>query len=63
MSHAIRMHQVGGPDVLCWEEYDPGMPGPGEVRIIHEAIGLNFIDVYHRTGTLPAAFFSGDTGS
>ncbi len=42
MIHAIKMHQVGGPEVLSWEEYDPGLPGPGEVRIIHEAIGLNF---------------------
>lgn len=53
MSHAIVMHQTGGPDVLRWQEHDPGLPGPGEVRIVHEAIGLNFIDVYHRTGLYP----------
>lgn len=53
MNHAIKIYKTGGPDVLIWEEYDPGMPGPGEVRIIHEAIGLNFIDVYHRTGLYP----------
>jgi NADPH:quinone reductase len=53
MAHAIRMHTTGGPEVLAWEEYDPGTPGPGEVRIIHEAIGLNFIDVYHRNGLYP----------
>ena len=53
MIHAIKIHKTGGPEVLSWEEYDPGMPGPGEVRIIHEAIGLNFIDVYHRTGLYP----------
>ena len=53
MSHAIVMHQTGGPDVLRWQEHDPGLPVPGEVRIGHEAIGLNFIDVYHRTGLYP----------
>ena len=53
MSHAIIMHQTGGADVLLWQEHDPGMPGPGEVRVVHEAIGLNFIDVYHRTGLYP----------
>lgn len=57
MSHAIKMHQVGGPEVLSWEEYDPGRPGPGEVRMIHEAIGLNFIDIYHRTGLYPLPSF------
>ncbi len=57
MLHAIKMHHTGGPEVLSWEEYDPGMPGPGEVRIIHEAIGLNFIDVYHRTGLYPLPSF------
>ncbi len=53
MTHAIKMHRTGGPEVLVWEEYEPGTPGPGEVRIVHEAIGLNFIDVYHRTGLYP----------
>ena len=53
MTHAIKIHTTGGPEVLTWEESDPGTPGPGEVRIIHEAIGLNFIDVYHRTGLYP----------
>ena len=50
MSHAIRIHETGGPDVLQWEEVDVGDPGPGEIRIRQEAAGLNFIDVYHRTG-------------
>ena len=50
MSHAIRVHQVGGPDVLEWEEVEVGEPGPGQVRIRQDAVGLNFIDVYHRTG-------------
>lgn len=53
MPYAIRMHATGGPEVLSWESYDPGTPGPGEVRLIHEAIGLNFIDVYQRTGLYP----------
>ena len=50
MSHAIRIHQTGGPEVLKWEEVDVGKPGPGQVRLRQEAAGLNFIDVYHRTG-------------
>ena len=53
MNHAIKIHKTGGPEVLSWEEHDPGMPGAGEARIVHEAIGLNFIDVYHRTGLYP----------
>ena len=53
MSHAIRVHQVGAPDVLSWEEVEVGDPGPGQVRIRQEAVGLNFIDVYHRTGLYP----------
>ena len=50
MSHAIRIHKTGGPEVLEWEEVDVGNPGPGQVSIRQEAAGLNFIDVYHRTG-------------
>jgi NADPH:quinone reductase len=53
MPHAIRVHQTGGPEVLQWEEVDVGEPGPGQVRIRQEAAGLNFIDVYHRTGLYP----------
>jgi len=53
MHHAIRIHKIGAPEVLEWEEHDPGLPGPGEVRIVHEAVGLNFIDVYLRTGLYP----------
>lgn len=47
------MYETGGPDVLKWESFDPGEPGPGEARIRQEAVGLNFIDVYHRTGQYP----------
>jgi NADPH2:quinone reductase len=50
MSHAIRIHETGGPDVLKWEEVEVGDPGPGQVRLRQEAAGLNFIDVYHRMG-------------
>jgi len=53
MTKAIRMYKTGGSDVLRWETYDPGRPGPGEVLIRHEAIGVNFIDIYHRTGLYP----------
>jgi NADPH2:quinone reductase len=50
MPHAIRIHQVGGPDVFQWEEVEIGDPGPGQIRLRQQAAGLNFIDVYHRTG-------------
>jgi NADPH2:quinone reductase len=53
MSKAIRIYETGGPDVLRWEDFDPGQPAAGEVLVRHEAVGLNFIDVYHRTGTYP----------
>ena len=50
MPHAIRVHEAGGPEVLQWQEVEVGAPGPGQVRLRQEAAGLNFIDVYHRTG-------------
>ena len=53
MPKAIRIHQHGGPEVLKWEDVDPGQPGPGEALVRHEAVGLNYIDVYHRTGLYP----------
>lgn len=53
MPHAIRVHEIGGPEVLKWEEVEVGDPGPGEVRLRQEAAGVNFIDVYHRTGLYP----------
>ena len=55
MSHAIRIHEVGGPEVLKWEEVEVGAPGPGQARLRQQAAGLNFIDVYHRTGLYPQA--------
>ena len=53
MAKAIKIYQNGGPEVLKWEDHDPGPPGPGEARIRNQAVGLNFIDVYHRTGLYP----------
>jgi NADPH2:quinone reductase len=59
MVSAVRIHEFGGPEVLRWEEVALGEPGPGEVRLRQTAVGLNYIDVYHRVGlyklpTLPA---------
>ncbi|WP_054031186.1 quinone oxidoreductase family protein [Desulfatitalea tepidiphila] len=53
MGIAIRIHETGAPEVLRVEQHDPGQPGTGEVLIRHEAIGLNYIDVYHRSGLYP----------
>ena len=53
MPHAIRIHQTGGPEVLCWEEVDVPAPAAGEATVRHHAVGLNFIDTYHRTGLYP----------
>lgn len=50
MVHAIRIHRHGGPEVFQWDEIELPDPGPGEVRIAQRAIGLNYIDTYHRTG-------------
>ena len=53
MSHAIRVHKIGGPEVLQWEEVEDEEPASGQVKLRQEAAGLNFIDVYHRTGLYP----------
>ena len=53
MTKAIRIYEHGGPEVLKWEEFDPGEPGAGQLRIRNAAIGLNFVDVYHRAGLYP----------
>ncbi|HRF62575.1 MAG TPA: quinone oxidoreductase [Candidatus Competibacter sp.] len=53
MPKAIRIHEYGGPEVLRWEEVEVGAPGPGQLRVRHAAVGLNYIDVYHRTGLYP----------
>jgi NADPH:quinone reductase len=54
MAKAIRIHAHGGPEVLTYEDVDPGKPGPGQVLIRQTAIGLNFIDIYYRTGLYAA---------
>lgn len=54
-AHAIRLHDYGGPEVLRYEEVAVPPPGPGEVRIANRAVGLNFIDVYQRSGVYKAA--------
>lgn len=59
MTHAIRFHKTGGPEVLVWEEVQVGKPGPGEARIRHTAVGLNFIDIYNRSGVYPVQLPSG----
>ena len=50
MTKAIRIHAHGGPEVMRWEDVPTPEPGPGEVLVRHEAVGLNYIDVYFRTG-------------
>ncbi|KWE67957.1 quinone oxidoreductase [Burkholderia ubonensis] len=59
MAHAVRFHQTGGPDVLRWETVEVGAPGPGEVRVKHAAVGLNFADTYFRSGLYPVPLPSG----
>jgi len=65
MPHAIRVHETGGPEVLKWEEVDVAPPGPGMARVRHTAVGLNFIDTYHRTGLykLPLPAILGQEGA
>jgi len=65
MIHAIRIHEPGGPEVLKWEAVEVGEPGPGQARIRQAAVGLNFIDVYHRTGLYkqPLPFTPGVEGA
>ncbi len=53
MVMAIRIHETGGPEVLRWEDVEVGRPGPGQARVRHTAVGLNFIDVYQRSGLYP----------
>ncbi len=66
MINAIRVHQTGGPEVMKYEQIEIGEPGPGEAKVHHEAVGLNFIDVYFRTGLYKAAqmpFTPGNEGA
>jgi NADPH2:quinone reductase len=55
MAKAVRFHQHGGPEVLRYEDVEVGDPGPGEARIRHTAIGVNFVDTYQRSGLYPMA--------
>ena len=59
MPNAIRFHKSGGPEVLVSEPVPIGKPGPGEARVRHTAVGVNFVDIYIRTGLYPAALPSG----
>ena len=59
MAQAVRFHETGGPEVRRWEDGEVGDPGPGEVRIRHAAVGLNFADTYFRSGPYPAALPAG----
>lgn len=56
MVNAVRIHETGGPEVLKWETVELGPPAPGDVRIRHTAVGLNYIDTYFRSGLYPAPF-------
>jgi NADPH2:quinone reductase len=62
MAHAIRIHEHGGPEALALDEITIGDPGPGQVRVRHTAIGVNFIDTYHRTGLYPVESFPAGLG-
>jgi NADPH2:quinone reductase len=53
MPKAIRIHQTGGPEVLRWEDVEPGKPAAGELLLRHSAVGVNYIDTYHRSGLYP----------
>jgi NADPH2:quinone reductase len=59
MPSAIRIHETGGPDVLRVDEVPVGEPGPGEARVRHTAVGVNYVDIYHRTGLYPLSLPSG----
>jgi NADPH2:quinone reductase len=63
MTYAVRIHEIGGPEVLRWEAIDVPDPGPGEALIRQTAAGLNFIDVYFRTGLYPAPSFPATIGN
>ena len=53
MAKAVRVHGVGGPEVMAYEDVTVGDPGAGEVRLKQDFVGLNYIDTYHRTGAYP----------
>jgi len=59
MAHRVRFYETGTPEVLRYEQYEPGEPGHGEVRVRHAAVGLNFADCYFRSGMYPAPLPAG----
>jgi len=59
MAKAVRMHETGSPEVLRYEDIEVGKPGPGQVRLRHVAVGLNYADTYFRNGTYPIPLPSG----
>jgi NADPH:quinone reductase len=65
MAYAIRFEKPGGPDVLSWQQVEVGKPGQGQVRLRHTAVGLNYIDTYHRSGlySLPMPSGLGSEGA
>ena len=63
MVKAIVVHEAGGPEVLRYEEVEVGQPGPGEIRLRQTAIGVNFVDIYHRTGMYSYGARPGASGS
>lgn len=65
MAHAVRVHKVGGPEALVYEQVEVGAPGQGQIKLKQHAIGVNYIDVYQRTGLYPQAgvFSPGNEGA
>jgi NADPH:quinone reductase len=61
--NAMRVHEPGGPEVLRWEDVTVGEPGPGEARVRHTAVGLNYVDVYYRSGLYKAPAYPFTPGS
>ncbi|ORL50639.1 quinone oxidoreductase family protein [Pseudomonas putida] len=59
MAKAVRFYETGGPEVLCYEDVEVGEPGPGQVRLRHVAVGLNYADTYFRNGTYPIPLANG----
>jgi NADPH:quinone reductase len=62
MVKAIVLSETGGPEVMVWKDVDVGDPGPGEARVRHTAVGVNYIDIYFRTGTYPLASMPASIG-
>ena len=65
MAHAVRVHQHGGPEAMQWESVEVGAPGPGQVKLKQHAVGVNYIDVYQRSGLYKVAlpFVAGSEGA